>query len=71
MKLRHRYQLMPKRPANAASTRGLVAALAALHGPHTPISSDDAIAERERHRIEVEARAARQGEFVLAPKGGL
>lgn len=50
---------------NAASTRGIRQALAALYSPVPP--GFDAFDERERIRIEDEARRARQAELPLKP----
>ncbi len=57
------------KPANAASRRGIVAALAALYDTTTPpMTTDEALAERERFRRETEASQRRQGELVLQLK---
>jgi hypothetical protein len=56
------------KPANAASKRGVVAAIDALHAEAPPMTSDEAIAERERFRRESEAPHRRQGELHLVLK---
>ena len=53
------------RPPNAASLRGLKEALATLYAPTEP--GFDALAERERYRLEEEARTSRQGVLPLKP----
>ncbi|MGH8032110.1 MAG: hypothetical protein ACREO8_07030 [Luteimonas sp.] len=56
------------KPANAASKRGVVAALAALYIEGAPMTAEESIAERERFRRETEAPQRRQGELGLVLK---
>lgn len=58
----------PSRPANAASLAGLAAARLALYGSAPAMKPDEALAERERYRVEVDADTRRQGQLLLASK---
>lgn len=49
--------------ANAASCRGVRAAIEALHDPTPGPSVDDGLAERERFRAHGEARGSAQGDL--------
>lgn len=65
MKPRRCRRKVTHRPPNAASTRGLQQALLTLYSPLPP--TFDAFDERERIRIEDEARRTRQGALPLKP----
>lgn len=54
------------RPPNAASVRGVLAAMVALHGPTEQRDPDANLAELEQRRREMEDRHRRQGELRLA-----
>ncbi|HDS1834363.1 TPA: hypothetical protein QEM98_000448 [Stenotrophomonas maltophilia] len=57
------------KPANAASMRGIAAALAVLYDTSGPaMTTEEALAERERFRREAEASQRRQGELALVLK---
>jgi hypothetical protein len=56
------------KPANAASRRGVLAAIAAIDTEAPPMTPDEALAERERFRRESEAPQRRQGELGLVLK---
>jgi hypothetical protein len=59
-----------KRPPLAATSKGLLAALAALYdGEGESLIGEAALAEKERIRIEDEQRLRRQGELRLVSKG--
>lgn len=53
------------KPANAASKRGVVAALAVLETRSEPMTVEEALAELERRRLEAESAQRRQGELCL------
>lgn len=57
------------RPPSQASVRGLLRALAELHGVPVPMTSDEMLAERERLRQETDAAAGLQGQLVLRARG--
>lgn len=59
------HQRVTHRPPNAATSRGMSQALAALATPALPVA--DSMAERERLRLEAEAQRRRQGELLLRP----
>lgn len=60
---RHRSVL--HRPPKASAVKGLLDALAVLHGATEPMSSEEILAERERHRLDMEARHSAQGQLPL------
>lgn len=53
------------KPANAASRRGVIAALSVLQEETMPMTSDEMLAERERFRREQESPVRRQADLPL------
>lgn len=56
------------KPANEASRRGVVAALAALRADTPPMTDDEIVAEQDRIRREADAGSRRQSELHLQLK---
>lgn len=60
------HQRVTHRPPNAATRRGMDQVLGALAAPPPAMSADEAMAERERLRLEAEAHRRRQGVLRLS-----
>lgn len=61
-------QRVTHRAPNRASVDGLLDVMRALYSG-AALSADDALAERERMRVESEGRLRRQGELRLRARG--
>lgn len=65
MYTRRCHRRVTHRPPNAAATRAVLQVMALLASPAHPVP--DAMAERERLRLEADAQRRRQGELLLRP----
>ncbi|QDH70862.1 hypothetical protein FKV23_12785 [Lysobacter alkalisoli] len=64
-----RFDRRPTRPASDTSRAGLAQAMAALYGPATGITHEQAMAERAQWAEEDDARRTRQGALPLREVG--